>query len=224
MDADEAGAIVVRALTHFDGDVLTPLERCCDRLNPPSRPDCHVLCEWILQTETACDARAVDTRPIRFRALFVCSGNTCRSPMAQYLLPKLLLESELTVEEVEQVQIVSCGTAVAKDDVKAADLAVDVIRQEYGLDLTSFRPTPIEHVASRAFDVALCMERRHQARAEQVLLGAERIEVLGGRRGVADPFGGTREDYAETAADICEFLAPVVEQITGIFRREEQQT
>ena len=64
------------------------------------------------------------------KIMFVCTGNTCRSPMAEYLFRKIAAESELK-EEIEVFSAGICATPNSKADEHAINAG-----KLYGLDLT----------------------------------------------------------------------------------------
>jgi protein-tyrosine phosphatase len=138
----------------------------------------------------------MESREPRFRLLFLCTGNTCRSPLAA-----AALREELGADEV-RVEVVSAGTA-AGEGQPASTAAAEVAARD-GADLSSHRSRRATVELIRSADLILAMEREH-ARAA-VTLGADprRTHVLSewpepGEPALAitDPFGGSREAYEE---------------------------
>jgi ArsR family transcriptional regulator, arsenate/arsenite/antimonite-responsive transcriptional repressor / arsenate reductase (thioredoxin) len=83
------------------------------------------------------------------RVLFVCTGNSSRSPMAEALLRH---------HAGPRVRAASAG-------IRPRNLhpdAVAVLRDRYRIDITSHRPTPVETVATRRFDyvISVCDKAR----------------------------------------------------------------
>ncbi|MES2708672.1 MAG: ribose 5-phosphate isomerase B [Verrucomicrobiota bacterium] len=67
--------------------------------------------------------------------LFVCTGNVCRSPMAEGLFRAL-------VKNAPDYDILSAGISAARGQ-KASQHTVDVLRSREGIDLTRFRSQPL---------------------------------------------------------------------------------
>ncbi|MEW8976950.1 MAG: low molecular weight protein arginine phosphatase [Symbiobacterium sp.] len=144
------------------------------------------------------------------RVLLVCSGNTCRSPMAAALLAEFWRKADpgwaLTVE--------SAGTG-AFPGLPASPHAVTVM-QERGIDLSGHRSRPVQSLDG--YDLVLTMTRGHRdALRNRFPDAAGRIFSLGEYAGtgedVPDPFGGSLEAYQKTAAALERLLPAVVDRI-----------
>ena len=131
------------------------------------------------------------------RVLIVCTGNTCRSPLAAAQLAQSLAALGAATVAVE-----SAGTA-AWDGSPASEGSY-LVGLEHGLDLSAHRARPLTAAIVEAADLILTMSRTHLARVRE-LGGGARAHLLteyAGRGGsnaeVADPFGGDLEDYRAT--------------------------
>ncbi len=130
------------------------------------------------------------------RVLFVCTGNTCRSPLAA-----AALSAELG-DDAARVEIASAGTS-AMDGQPASAGTRDVAARE-GIDLSSHRSRRTTAALVRAADFVFVMEPAHRAALEALGAPGERVHVLSewpqpGEPGlpVSDPFGASREAYEE---------------------------
>lgn len=160
-------------------------------------------------------------RTAGLRLAFVCTGNTCRSPMAEGLAQSLLLErlgapgpaavrgdprgdrSPRGRLSAFGFELASMGVAAAHG-APASPQAVAVLAPR-GIDLGGHQSQPATWERLADFDLALCLTRSH-ARALESLLPpgrGPRIELLDPQgRDVPDPIGGDVEEYRRCAAAI----------------------
>jgi protein-tyrosine-phosphatase len=135
-----------------------------------------------------------------FQVLLVCTGNTCRSPMAEGIL-KSLLPADLA----GQVTVVSAGTG-ASDGEPAAVYAQETTGTR-GIDLKTHRSRRLSAELVRASDLILGMEPNHVAHVKELAPeAAERVHLIteqGAENaapgvGVRDPIGGGPDDYVDS--------------------------
>jgi protein-tyrosine phosphatase len=148
--------------------------------------------------------------------VFVCTGNTCRSPLAEGLCKKLLAERlGCSVEELPRrgFYVLSAGLAAMMGG-EAATEAVEVGRG-FGADLTSHQTRPLsEDLASQA-DFLVAMTRGHLMALTDHYprLGSRPRLLSAAGDDIPDPIGSPREVYQECADQIWRCLAPLVDEI-----------
>jgi len=149
------------------------------------------------------DQRIID-RLLRTTLLFVCSGNTCRSPMAQEIAQRLLA-AKLQVQpgdlERKGYAVISAGS-VAMSGARATPQAAEAIAQAGG-DLSRHHSRALSVELIHQADYIFVMGQSHrQAVQGLVPAAAARTVMLGGDREIDDPIGGKVEQYVELAKDL----------------------
>jgi tRNA threonylcarbamoyl adenosine modification protein (Sua5/YciO/YrdC/YwlC family) len=149
--------------------------------------------------------------------LIVCTGNTCRSPMAEVIGRRLLAEKIGCVEtDIEEhgVMITSAGIA-AMAGGKASSQGIEVM-EKMGLNLGAHSAQPVSEQMVRHADLILTMTRGHrEALLAQWPDAASRTEVLRlDGKDVADPIGESVAEYQRCAEQIRKELATRIEGIT----------
>jgi protein-tyrosine phosphatase len=136
---------------------------------------------------------------------FVCTGNTCRSPMAEMLMRKQLAEGlKCRIDQLEDrgVMVASAGLAATAGCPPSPE-AVQVMRG-HGLDLSRHESQPFTDQIARNADYIFTMTHAHrQAIVQRWPSSAERTWLLrADNSDVADPIGLTLGAYQQCAAEI----------------------
>jgi protein arginine phosphatase len=132
-----------------------------------------------------------------YNLLFVCTGNTCRSPMAA-----AIARAGLERRGWQHVEVRSAGTAAAAGSPASAQ-AVDV-SGEHGLDLAHHASQPLTGELVDWADLILVMGPAHLRTVaeldglDKAALIADFVDGDGVGRSVVDPYGGDHETYRET--------------------------
>jgi protein-tyrosine-phosphatase len=137
--------------------------------------------------------------------LFICTGNTCRSPMAAGLLKKLFMK-----KHVDAMQVGSAGL-VALPGNPASFNAIRVA-QENSVDLKKHKARLVTQELIESADLILVMEPQHRQQllhrypeaSAKTLLFRHFARYGSRERGINDPYGLNLEAYRFCFADIKE--------------------
>jgi protein-tyrosine phosphatase len=147
--------------------------------------------------------------------LFVCTGNTCRSPMAEALLRKRLasrLRCPCEALEDHGVMTLSAGIAAMAGGRASAE-SIEVLEQR-GIDLSHHESQPLSERLVRFADLILTMTRGHRdAILAQWPDAVSRTFMLCEDADVADPIGGPFDAYRRCADQIDAQLADWIERL-----------
>ncbi len=145
------------------------------------------------------------------KVLLVCTGNTCRSPMAEALLRKMAADLQIPLE------VQSAGTS-ALPGSPATSEAVQACR-ERGLDLASHQSRPLRQSTALESDLVLTMTARHKesvltrtpALKGKVFLVSEFAD--GSIRDIEDPIGQSLEVYRKVLGQLEEYLGKTLPKL-----------
>lgn len=136
------------------------------------------------------------SRDVPFRLVLLCTGNTCRSPLAA-----AAFREELG-PDADRVEVVSAGTAAL--DGQPASAGAREAAARVGLDVTAHRSRRAAAEVLRGADLVLVMEREHALAAEALGADPRRTHMLSEwpepgepALAVSDPFGSSLEAYEE---------------------------
>ncbi len=144
--------------------------------------------------------------------LVVCTGNICRSPMAE-----ALLRTRLARDEARQDWQVGSAGVWAPEGRPASAYAIEEMAQR-GINLDGHRSRNVTRELIAEADLVLVMTRHH-AEALKVAFTehAHKVylfsEMVGQMYDIYDPYGGTRMDYAYIARELEQLIETGYERI-----------
>ena len=130
---------------------------------------------------------------------FVCTGNTCRSPMAEGIFNKIAKEKDIDVIAESFGVATMTGAPVSEKSVEACN--------EIGVDISNLVSTEVNDAQLEKYDEFFCMSQSH-ARILFECYGVplNKIKILG----VFDPYGGNLMIYKACRDEIYNSVKEII--------------
>jgi protein-tyrosine phosphatase len=186
--------------------------------NPPASPACleGAGSGWEVTRQGAFPAEEVERLAARI-VLFVCTGNTCRSPMAESIAKKLLADRlGCSVDELPArgFWLLSAGVATYAGAPASAESVA--VAEEFGATLREHASRPVNPQLLLAADDVLAMTRSHLHALERSFPGfGPPPRLLCGEDDLDDPIGASTEVYRECARTIQRHIERLIPEWVG---------
>lgn len=153
------------------------------------------------------------------RIIFICTGNTCRSPMASALFERQAKEAGLN--------ITAASAGVGAIDGLPASSGARKAMKVYNINLETHTARSWRNSGNESYDLYLTMTSRHR----QLIIKenphlADRVFTLkeyvgeSGSSDVQDPFGGDDEEYKACAAELDALVKKLIDKLKKETNRE----
>lgn len=140
------------------------------------------------------------------KIVFICTGNTCRSPMAEGLFKAMDGEEKTGLEAVSAGIFTNNGMSVSENAVIAA--------KELGADISNHKSQILNENIVNDAKYLVCMTGAHY---DQILLkfsnASDKLFTLL-PTDVDDPFGGNIDDYRKCATQIKSAVESIIERLS----------
>lgn len=139
--------------------------------------------------------------------LFVCTGNTCRSPMAEGFMNKIASEQGLDIKAQSAGIFAAVGEQASDNAVLAAS--------ELGADISNHKARSLDEDMLRDNDLILTMTSGQKEILAKVV--EDKLYTVGEYAGedtdIPDPYGGDEEEYRITAQAIMEAVKRIADRL-----------
>lgn len=150
------------------------------------------------------------------KIMFICTGNICRSAMAEGMLKKM-------TSSMDNIQVYSCGIYAETGD--GATYNAIQAAKEYGADILFHRATNIRESKIEEMNLILCATVSHKQSVLYLYPNLEgkvytmkeyaKLDKAGQNMDIKDPWGYNEEIYRKCAEEINECLELIINRISN---------
>ena len=145
----------------------------------------------------------------KYKIAFICTGNTCRSPMAQFIMRAKLKDAGITNVTVKSFGLTAHGSQM-KDNAKFALRELKIKFYDY-----TSKPIP-KNIGT--YDAVICMTGEHKSALLYKSNALYTFDELCGVGDVPDPYGKDEAEYLKVARilnECCDKLIDFLKRINN---------
>jgi len=152
-----------------------------------------------------------------FTILFVCSGNSCRSPMAKGIMDKIIQNYLKESQQRVKIMTLSAGTVAPNGQLPTANAQKAAL--EYGADIHHHLSAPLTMERIKMADLILAMQEKHKIAILELVPEVKNKTFIiteyinQNKLGIDDPLSHSFEKYQETAKELYELLLKIYKKI-----------
>jgi len=147
--------------------------------------------------------------------LFVCTGNTCRSPMAQAMMQRKIAERFSGTSQNGNTPVVAISAGVSAFGGEPASHGAAAAIKSFGTTLDQHQSTQLNSRLVEQADLILAMGNRHrQVITSQWPAMAHKVHLISpDGNEISDPFGGPLEIYQRCASQLDQHTSYWIDQL-----------